>query len=160
MFSVQFGLNLVGGQLMLLPYSCLIPAPSLLLACSWPTPAMLLLLATPVRQPSSSALYNFFRHGDSRLLWYLKIYMIINDVSIINSLNAAVIVADANFTTGIGKFGIVDLVTVIDAIINDPTGHHPSHRYYRLPYQTSPLTSLSSTTLPDITSHLVTDDIV
>ena len=67
---------------LLLP--CSFPAPVLLLTCSCsapvrflpyffscPTPALLLVLPTPVWQPSSlSALYDFFRHGDSRLLWY------------------------------------------------------------------------------------------
>ena len=86
-FSVQFGRNLVCGQLMLLPYFCFFPtlvmlmacsqpAPSLLLACSWSAPALLLVLPTPVWQPSSSsAPYDFFRHGESRLLWYLNYHI-------------------------------------------------------------------------------------
>ena len=56
-------------------YSC--PAPGLpcfcpLWPCSCSSPALfpLLLLPTPVWQPSSSsAPYDFFRHGESRLLW-------------------------------------------------------------------------------------------
>ena len=45
---------------------------ALLLPCFCPAPALLLVLPTPVWQPSSSssAPYDFFRHGDSRLLWY------------------------------------------------------------------------------------------
>merc|ERR1711895_417395 len=69
---------------LLLPSSCFCPAPAVLLPCSLqapilhipsssPVPAQLLPLPTPVWQPSSSssAPYDFFRHGDSRLLWYM-----------------------------------------------------------------------------------------
>ena len=54
---------------LLLPYSCLAPAP-LLLSIS-PAPTLLLVLLTTVWQTSSSssAPYDFFRHGESRLLW-------------------------------------------------------------------------------------------
>ena len=69
--------------LLLIPCSCIAPglllacshpAPGLLMVCSCPAPALLLVLLlvppTPVWQPSSSsALYNFLWHGDSRLLW-------------------------------------------------------------------------------------------
>ena len=50
-------------------YSAHASAP--LLLCSSPAPALLLVLPTPVWQPSSSssAPYDFFRHGESRLLW-------------------------------------------------------------------------------------------
>ena len=43
-----------------------------LLLCSSPAPALLLVLPTPVWQPSSSssAPYDFFRNGESRLLRY------------------------------------------------------------------------------------------
>ena len=40
MFSVQYGWNLVWGQLMLLPNSCFFPALALLLACSQLAPAL------------------------------------------------------------------------------------------------------------------------
>ncbi len=54
---------------LLLAYSC--PALGLLLACFWSAPALHLVLPIPVWQPSSSsAPYNFFWHGESRLLWY------------------------------------------------------------------------------------------
>ena len=53
-----------------LPCSCPDHASAPLLLCSSPAPA-LLVLSTPVGQPSSSssAPYDFFRHGESRLLW-------------------------------------------------------------------------------------------
>ena len=63
---------------MLLPYSCFFPALALLLACSWSAPALPLILPTPVLQPlSSSALYDFFRHGESRLLWYDRVIVVV-----------------------------------------------------------------------------------
>ena len=65
---------------LLLPYSCPVPTSALLLPCPASAlpgpalgPALLQLLPTPVWQPSSSsALYDFFRHGKSRLLWQGK----------------------------------------------------------------------------------------
>ena len=61
---------------LLLPCSCPVPTSVLILPCptsalSGPAPSLLLLLPTPVWQPSSSsAHFNFFRHGESRLLSY------------------------------------------------------------------------------------------
>ena len=54
-----------------LPCSCPAHASAPLLLCSSPAPA-LLVPPTPVWQPSSSssAPYDFFRHGESHLLWY------------------------------------------------------------------------------------------
>ena len=70
---------------LLLP-ACSYPAPAILLPflallllqpCSNPAPSLFLLLPTPVWQPfSSSALYDFFRHGESSLLWKNMIIMI------------------------------------------------------------------------------------
>ena len=54
------------------PYSC--SAPAYLPTYSYPAPALFLLLPTLVWQPSSlSAPYNFFRHGEIRLLWYCTV---------------------------------------------------------------------------------------
>ena len=53
-----------------LPCSCPAQASAPLLLCSCPAPALLLVLPTPVWQTSSSSPFDFFRHGESRLLWY------------------------------------------------------------------------------------------
>ena len=53
-------------------FSCPAPALLILLPCSSPAPFLLLILLLPtlVWQPSSSSSpYDFFRHGESRLLW-------------------------------------------------------------------------------------------
>ena len=59
----------------LLP-ACSWPAHGLLLACSWSAPVLLMVLPTPVWQSpsSSSAPFDFSRHGENRLLW-LKPYI-------------------------------------------------------------------------------------
>ena len=56
----------------LLCFTILSSAPALLLPCFCPAPALLLVLPTLFWQPSSSssAPYDIFRHGESRLLWY------------------------------------------------------------------------------------------
>ena len=58
---------------LLLPCSCPAHVSAPLLLSSSPAPTLLLVLPIPVWQPSSSpsAPYDFFRHGESRLLWYL-----------------------------------------------------------------------------------------
>ena len=55
--------------------SCPAHASAPLLLCSGPAPALLLVLPTPVWQPSSSssAPYNFFRHSETCLLWYITV---------------------------------------------------------------------------------------
>ena len=60
---------------LLLPCSC--PALLMLLPRSCIASTPLLVLPTPVWQPSSSssAPYDFFRHGESRLLWYYRSQM-------------------------------------------------------------------------------------
>ena len=50
---------------------CCCPALDLLLPYSWPNASLILVPPTPVWQPSSSsAPFDFFWHGESRLLWY------------------------------------------------------------------------------------------
>ena len=53
--------------------SCSAPAPSSTLIFPWSCPAPAQVLPTPVWQPSSSssAPNDSFRHGESRLLWYI-----------------------------------------------------------------------------------------
>merc|ERR1711872_556708 len=83
---------------LLLPSSCFCPTLAVLMPCSLQTPilhipsfspvptqllpsffpALLLVLPTPVWQPSSSssAPYDFFRHGESRLLWQILLHQV------------------------------------------------------------------------------------
>lgn len=57
---------------LLLPCSC--PASALLLRCSLPANGLLLVVPTSVWQPpSTSAPYDFSRHGENRILWYMII---------------------------------------------------------------------------------------
>ena len=69
--EMKFGIWIANAPALLLLFPCSCIGPGRLLACSQPAPALPLILPTPVLQPSSSsALYDFFRHGESRLLWY------------------------------------------------------------------------------------------
>ena len=60
-----------------LPCFCPAHASAPLSLCSSPAPALLMVLPTPIWQPSSSssssssAPHDFFRHGESRLVWNL-----------------------------------------------------------------------------------------
>ena len=68
--------------------SYLAPTSALLLLYSWTAPALLLVLPTPVYQPSSSSpSYNFFLLRESHLLWKICISLTIlkNCVSYCNS---------------------------------------------------------------------------
>ena len=61
---------------LLLPCFCL--APALLLACSWPASALLVVVPTSVWQPSSTSVpYDFSRHGENGILWYIIVYTVL-----------------------------------------------------------------------------------